>query len=87
MVWKFNYTTRAKKDFEKINIQKNLRNNLGKLLSILEKNPFKIPPEYEKLGGNAGFSRKINEQHRLVYKVDKENYIIKVISLYGHYDD
>ena len=87
MNWEFNYTTRAKKDFKKIKNQKNLRNNLGELLLVLKRNPFKKPPAYEKMDGNAGFSRRINGQHRLVYQVDKENRIVKIISMFGHYDD
>ena len=87
MDWKFDYTTNAQKDFEKIKNQKILRNNLGKLLLVLKENPFKTPPKYKKLKGNMGFSRRINKQHRLVYEVDKENHVIKVKSMFGHYDD
>lgn len=43
------------------------------ILSILMENPFQVPPPYEKLIGNlSGFySRRINLQHRLVYKIEE----------------
>ncbi len=58
------------------------------LLSVLEKNPYQTPPPYEKLVGDlAGFySRRINLQHRLVYSVDMDNRIVKVLRLWTHYD-
>lgn len=86
MEWKLKYTTRAKKDYKKISNQDVLKDNLGKLLSILTENPFKISPPYEKLNG-GGYSRRINMQHRLVYDVDAKTHTINVKSMYGHYDD
>ena len=43
------------------------------ILNILIENPFQNPPPYEKLIGNlSGFySRRINLQHRLVYKIEE----------------
>jgi Txe/YoeB family toxin of toxin-antitoxin system len=44
------------------------------ILNILIENPFQNPPPYEKLIGNlSGFySRRINLQHRLVYKIEEK---------------
>jgi Txe/YoeB family toxin of toxin-antitoxin system len=46
------------------------------------------PPPYEKLVGdlNGAYSRRINIQHRLVYQVYKNEHIIKVLSLWTHYE-
>ena len=33
------------------------------------------------------WSRRINEKHRLVYRILKEEVIVLVLSSYGHYDD
>lgn len=46
------------------------------------------PPTYEKLVGNMYglYSRRINYQHRLVYKVHEEEKIIQIISLWTHYE-
>jgi Txe/YoeB family toxin of toxin-antitoxin system len=42
------------------------------LLNIISVNPFQNPPPYEKLLGNLSnhYSRRINVQHRLVYKIE-----------------
>jgi len=41
------------------------------LVSIVEEDPYKNPPPYEKLIGDLQgyYSRRINEQHRFVYDV------------------
>ena len=43
----------------------------------------------KKLVGNLkGFySKRINIQHRLVYKIDDENQIVLVVSMWSHYGD
>ena len=57
------------------------------LLAVLAENPFQNPPPYEKLVGDLrGFySRRVNRQHRLVYAVDKEKEVVKVLRLWTHY--
>ena len=46
------------------------------LLNLLIINPYQNPPPYEKLLGSLDgyFSRRINLQHRLVYRVDENIY-------------
>ena len=53
----------------------------------MEKDPF--APPYEKLLGDfkGAYSRRINLQHRLVYMVLEEEKTVKIISMWGHYDD
>jgi Txe/YoeB family toxin of toxin-antitoxin system len=48
-----------------------LKTKAQTLLSILEGNPFRNPPPYEKLIGDldGAYSRRINIQHQLVYQV------------------
>lgn len=43
------------------------------LLNIISVNPMQNPPPYEKLVGNLSnhYSRRINLQHRLVYKIEE----------------
>ena len=52
-------------------------------------NPFGYPPSYEKLVGELSgyYFRRINRQHRIVYKVIEEKKEIHVISLWTHYDN
>jgi Txe/YoeB family toxin of toxin-antitoxin system len=85
--WKILFTQQAQKDAKKISVAK-LKGKVIKLLDILEEDPFKIPPNYEKLIGDLSglYSRRINIQHRLVYQVYKKERIVKVIRLWSHYD-
>lgn len=65
-----------------------LTQKVKKLLDILRTDPFQNPPPYEKLVGNMQglYSRRINIQHRLVYKVYTEEKKIQVVSLWSHYE-
>ena len=58
------------------------------LLSILEIDPFRNPPPFEKLVGDlAGtYSRRINIQHRLVYELLEATHIVKVLRMWTHYE-
>ena len=59
------------------------------LIDLIKENPYQTPPPYEKLTGDLkGFySRRINIQHRLVYQVFETEKIIKIISLWSHYEN
>lgn len=59
-----------------------------RLLNIIKENPFQTPPPYEKLIGDLKgmYSRRINIQQRLVYTVDEENKIIRVLRMWKHYE-
>ena len=48
-----------------------------------------MPPSYEKLVGNLEgyYFRRINLQHRLVYKVYKEINTVVIHSMWSHYGD
>lgn len=78
----------ALKDVPKIKDAK-LNNRLKKLIEIITENPFQIPPPYEKLLGDLKeyYSRRINLQHRLVYKVNKEKKQVQIVSIWSHYED
>lgn len=78
----------AQKDKEKIKQSPALRRNVEELLMILQANPFQNPPPYEKLVGDMQgmYSRRINRQHRLVYDVDEEQKIVRIISMWTHYE-
>ncbi len=86
MMFKIVFTNAAKKDLKLI-AKSPLKNAAFTLLSQLENDPFSQP--YEPLIGNlkGAYSKRINIQHRLVYKVDPEQKIITIISMWGHYND
>jgi len=86
--YKIVITKSAQKDKEKIKVIPALRKNVDVLLSVLKRNPFQAPPPYERLQGNLNtcYSRRINRQHRLVYMVDEEKKIVKIIAMWTHYE-
>jgi Txe/YoeB family toxin of toxin-antitoxin system len=85
--WRIVYTRQAQKDAKRI-ATAGLRPKAEKLLEILSRNPFQIPPSYEKLIGDlsGAYSRRINIQHRLVYQVLEEIRTVKVIRMWAHYE-
>ncbi len=86
MSWELVYTKQAPKDAKKI-AASGLRHKVISLLEVLEENPYKKPPPYEKLVGDfsGAYSRRINIQHRLVYQVCEEKHVVKVIRIWTHY--
>ena len=87
-MWIVKFTKNAEKD--KALLKKaGLEEKTKKLLNLIALNPFQNPPSYEKLVGDLGgyYSRRINLQHRLVYKVFKEINTVVVYSMWSHYGD
>ncbi|WP_313163698.1 Txe/YoeB family addiction module toxin [Sedimentibacter sp.] len=78
----------AEKDKEKIKTVAALKSKTDKLLEVIKKNPFQNPPPYEKLLGNLNglYSRRINRQHRLVYRIVEEEKTVIIVSMWSHYE-
>lgn len=87
MSWRLVYTKHALKDAKKI-AASGLKNKVQPLLALLEKDPFRTPPPFEKLVGDlAGlYSRRINIQHRIVYQVYRREKVIKIIRMWTYYE-
>lgn len=87
-MYKIVYTKSALKDVELIKKSK-FQNKVKKLIDILRNDPFTEYPSYEKLRFNleGSYSRRINIQHRLVYQVYEEEKIVKILSIWIHYDE
>ena len=81
------YTKKAINDIPKLKSVK-LDKKARALIEIIKENPYKTPPTYEKLMGDltGAYSRRINIKHRLVYEVLEEEKIVKIISLWTHYE-
>jgi len=81
------YTKQAQRDAKKI-ARAGLKQNVIKLLVILEQNPFQSLPRYEKLLGDlvGAYSRRINIQHRLVYQVLEDDKVVKILRMWTHYE-
>lgn len=85
--WQVVLSSKAVKDARKL-ARAGLRPQTQKLLELIEDDPFASPPRFERLVGNlAGYySRRINIQHRLVYRVDSERRLVHVLRMWTHYE-
>ena len=79
-------TKQAVKDLELLK-RSGLSSKAKSIVDTLKTNPFEQP--VEKLVGNLkGFySKRINIQHRLVYKIDDKNQVVLIVSMWSHYGD
>jgi len=86
-MYEIKYHKKALKDIEKLK-QNKLENRVKALIEILRNNPYQTPPPYEKLLGELKMccSRRINIQHRLVYQVLEEKSIVRILSMWSHYE-
>lgn len=86
-MYKIVYRKNAVKDVPKLK-SIGLNDKVKKLIEIIKLNPFQNPPPYEKLVGDlqGAYSRRINIHHRLVYQVHEQEKVIKIISLWTHYE-
>ena len=87
-MWEIRFTKNAEKDKEKLK-RAGLVEKAKKLLNLIADNPYQTPPSYEKLNGDLeGYcSRRINIQHRLVYKVRNDLHVVVVHAMWSHYGD
>ncbi|MBP5468089.1 MAG: Txe/YoeB family addiction module toxin [Candidatus Riflebacteria bacterium] len=81
------YTKKALKDISFLK-SANLDSKAKLLIELIKNSPFQTPLPYEKLIGDLHgcFSRRINIKHRLVYEVFESQNIIKIVSMWSHYE-
>jgi Txe/YoeB family toxin of toxin-antitoxin system len=86
-MYKILYSKQAEKDMKKLK-QAGLTHKAKPLIGILKANPLQYPPPYKRLMGDLeGYiSRRINIQHRLVYKILENKKIIKIYRMWTHYE-
>lgn len=86
--WKVIYTKSSLKDMEKA-FAAGFKEKVLSLIDILRDDPFTRYPAYEKLVGdlNGLYSRRINHKHRLIYTVDTQQTVIKIVSTWTHYEN
>lgn len=87
-MYKIEYHKKALKDIVKLK-ENNLDKKTKNLIEVLKVNPFQTPPPYEKLIGDLKglYSRRINIQHRSVYKVNEQERKVQILSLWTHYEN
>lgn len=77
----------AKKDLKKIK-HSHLRKNFNEVVQALKEDPFAATQSFEKLQPRSAafYSRRINQQHRVVYKVDGVARRVEIYSAWTHYE-
>lgn len=87
MTWRLEFSKAAAKDVKKL-AAAGLKSKTQELLDVLRINPWQNPPPYEKLIGelSGAYSRRINRQHRLVYRVDEDTRGIDILRMWTHYE-
>ena len=87
--YKVRYTDEAKEDIKRIKKTGNkiLIHKLKKLLKELEEHPKTGTGKVEFLKHKKRWSRRINQEHRLEYKIYEDKVVVLVLTAYGHYDD
>ena len=87
-MYRVEYYKNAVKDIQKLK-QNKLDKKAKQLIDLIKENPLQNPPPYEKLIGDLKqyYSRRINIQHRLVYKINEETKTIKILSMWTHYEN
>ena len=86
MTWKIVFTEDAICDKKKLEKSPNLLKKALYVLEQMKENHFFLP--YEKLVGNFSgcYSKRLNIQHRLIYQVYKDEKVIKILSMWEHYE-
>ena len=86
--WDVKFQKKARKDAAKLK-SAHLDGRAKRLIAIMRRDPYGNPPPFEKLKVElrGKYSRRINDQHRLVYAIDAENRTITVFSMFSHYGD
>ncbi len=81
------YTKRGLKDKHIAN-EAGYTKRIKSILETLKENPFADYPPYEKLVGDmsGAYSRRINLQHRVIYQVYPDERVVKIISMWLHYE-
>ncbi len=88
VTWELKFTKRALKDAKKLS-SAGYKQKAQDLLDLIKEDPLKTPPRYEELSYDfaGAYSRRINIAHRLVYEIDWDANVVKVLCMFGHYDD
>ncbi len=87
MRYKLVYTRQAKKDAKKLK-GTHMAKKAKELLEIISDEPFADPPPFEALVGDlkGAYSRRLNIQHRLVYSINEDDGVIRILRLWTHYE-
>ena len=87
MTWRLEFSKAAAKDVSKL-ASAGLKPKAQELLDVLRHNPWQNPPPYEKLIGElaGAYSRRINHQHRLIYRVNEDSKVVDILRMWTHHE-
>lgn len=87
MTYQIVYSKTAVSQIKRLKASK-LDKKAKNLIELIKENPYQTPPTYEKLQGDLFglYSRRINIKHRLVYQVLEDEKVIKILSMWTHYE-
>lgn len=87
-MWDIRFTHNAEKE-KKLLKQAGLETKAKKLLNVLATKPYQNPPRDEKLTGDllGYYSRRINIQHRMVYRIDEERHMVIIHAMRTPYEN
>ena len=85
--WRILYTKQGLKD-KRAACAAGFGPRIDEILALLKDDPFAKYPPCEKLVGDlaGAYSRRVNRQHRVVYQVYVDERIVKIISMWLHYE-
>lgn len=85
VVYKIVFTKQADKD-KKLVSQAGYEKKVKDILGRLQKDPWYFPVDVLQGNLKGFFSKRINIQHRIVYEVLEEEKIVKILSMWTHYE-
>jgi toxin YoeB len=87
VTWRLEFSKAAAEDVSKL-AAAGRKPKAQELLDMLRHNPWQNPPPYEKLVGElaGAYSRRINRQHRLVYRVNEDSQVVDILRMWTHYE-
>ena len=84
-MWDIYYSKRASKELKKIK-KSTLYPKFKKIINIIKINPYAKACDFEKLKCFKNtYSRRLNDQHRIVYRVYDDKLLVDIISAWEHY--
>lgn len=77
----------AKADLKKIK-QSNLKSQFVKVIQTVKEDLYLHTQSFEKLKPihKGRYSKRLNRQHRVVYKVAEDKHVVKIYSAWTHYE-
>lgn len=77
----------AKSDLKKLK-QSNLKDSFLAIYQTLQDNPYELSQSFEKLQPKkeGRYSRRVNHQHRVVYRVNEDLKQVEIYSAWSHYE-